>query len=370
MTANGRRVTRMSLTFLTLLAAGLARGATLPAQTCTSTGAATRTCELTASVGTLPLPGGTSVPAWTYSLAGGAPSVPGPVLIVNQGETVTVTLVNQLPVPTALLFHGQAMAPDLVGATADGGIASSTFVADSPGTFLYEAGLLPNSAPQVAMGLYGVLIVRPATAGQAYPTASSAFDDEALVVLSEVDPALNTRADPATFDMRDFAPKYFLINGKAYPETELIATGAGRRVLLRYANAGQINHSMALLGTDQRLLAVDGNPKGFESRAVAESIGTGQTLDAIALVPALAPVGSRFALYDASFTLHNDGAAGFGGMLTFLSTGPLSGGGDFGPATTAVLASPNPTDGTLAVTLSALCDNPGGACCCATPMRA
>ena len=47
------------------------------------------------------------------------------------------------------------------------------------------------------MGLYGILIVRPATAGQAYdsdPSASSAYNDEATLVLSEIDPALNNSA--------------------------------------------------------------------------------------------------------------------------------------------------------------------------------
>ncbi len=40
------------------------------------------------------------------------------------------------------------------------------------------------------------------------------------MVLSELDTALNTVATPASFDMRNFNPKYFLINGKAYPGTD------------------------------------------------------------------------------------------------------------------------------------------------------
>jgi hypothetical protein len=61
--------TRLRLSVLTLLSAGLAQAATLPAETCTSTGAGTRTCELTAGVGSLALPGGGTVPVWGYSLA-------------------------------------------------------------------------------------------------------------------------------------------------------------------------------------------------------------------------------------------------------------------------------------------------------------
>lgn len=365
--------TRLRLSVLTLLGAGLAQAATLPAETCTSTGAGARTCELTAGVGSLTLPGGGTVPAWGYSLGAGALSVPGPVLIVNQGETVTVNLTNDLPAPTSLLFHGQAMAPDQTGAPS-GGSASYQFVASAAGTFLFEAGLTPNSAHQVAMGLFGVLIVRPPPPGVtapapspttrptpdlAYAQPSSAFDDEVLVVLSELDPALNGRADPSTFDMRDFAPKYFLINGKAYPQTEPIGTAAGRRVLLRYVNAGLQSHSMSLLGLEQAVLGLDGSPKPFVSRVVAETIGAGQAVDVVTTVPAAAVTGSRFALYEASFTLHNDGAPGFGGMLTFLTTGVASP-GSAGPQTSGVTASPNPTDGSVTVTLTALITNPGG----------
>lgn len=344
-----------------LFIAGLAGAATLPDETCTSTGASSRTCSLIASVNSISLPTGATVPVWTYALAdGGVPSLPGPTLIVRQGETVTVRLENQLAEPTALFFHGQEVPPDLVGAAAHGGVSTMSFVASRPGTFLYEAGLLPNAAHQVAMGLFGVLIVRPSTLTQAYSTASSTFDDEALVVLSELDPALNQLADPSTFDLRDFSPKYFLINGKAFPQTDAIATDSGRRVLLRYVNAGLQNHSMALLGLEQRVLALDGHEKRFEGRVVAESIGTGQTLDTIATVAAGVPVGSRFALYDASFTLHNDGAPGLGGMLTFLSTGPVVA-SPTGPVASGVLASPNPTNGVAPVTLTALVSSPGGA---------
>ena len=40
------------------------------------------------------------------------------------------------------------------------------------------------------MGLAGALVVLPAD-GTAYGTAGSAYDDDAVLVLSEIDPALN-----------------------------------------------------------------------------------------------------------------------------------------------------------------------------------
>jgi len=236
------------------------------------------------------------------------------------------------------------MVPDTIGVAA-GGEKTYTFLASNPGTYLYEAGLLPNAEHQVAMGLYGALVVRPATPGQAYSDigvtpnvdegALTTYDDEAVLVISELDPALNTSLNPAAFDMRNFAPKYFLINGKVYPDTDLIASDAGRKVLLRYLNAGAKHHSMAVLGLRQNFVAKDASLlPSLSHNVVAETLAPGQTGDAIAIVPASATTASRFAVYDASLMLHNNGAPGFGGMLTFVTAG--TGAGTTGPLVTAL----------------------------------
>jgi hypothetical protein len=288
------------------------------------------------------------VPIWGYNSTNGPVTQPGgPTLIVNQGDEVTITLHNQLGESTGLLIQGQDMIPDTVGA-APGGDKSYTFTASRPGTYLYGAGLLPNAQHQAAMGLYGALIVRPATAGQAYDDPTTAYDDEAVLVLSELDPVLNTRSNPATFDMRNYNPRYFLINGQMYPNTAPIPTQAGNRVLLRYLNAGIKIHSMALLGMHQTVIAFDGSPLGASHRMVAESFGSGQTVDTIAEIPASTADGSRFAIYDGNLMLRNSNLPGFGGMLTFLavsSTPPPT--DTAGPVTSNVAYVP----GTLSATV-------------------
>ncbi len=157
-----------------------------------------------------------------------------------------------------------------------------------------------------------------------------------MLVLSEIDPALNTRANPATFDMRKYAPRYFLINGKAYPDTDPIPTVAGHRVLLRYVNAGNQYHSMAVLGAHQSVIALDGSPLSASRSYVAETFGPGQTSDAIVTAPA-ATADARLAVYDGSLLLHSSNTAGFGGMLTFVAAAGAGGGTDTaGPGTTNV----------------------------------
>ncbi|MCV2393291.1 multicopper oxidase domain-containing protein, partial [Actinotalea sp. M2MS4P-6] len=308
--------------------------------------------DLYAVAGSTTLPaGGQSVTVWGYSTTNAAVTAPGgPTLVVDQGDTVDITLYNELTEPTALYVGGQVMVPDRTG-VAPAGSKTYSFTADLPGTYLYEAGPVPNAEHQVAMGLYGALIVRPATAGQAYDAASTAYDDEAVLVLSEIDPALNNRADPATFDMRNYAPRYFLVNGKAYPDTDAIATQAGHTVLLRYVNAGSLYHSMAVLGADQSVIALDGNPLTYAHDYVAETFGPGQTADALVLAPnssddATVPV------YDGSLLLHNSNLAGAGGMVTFLAvTGSGAPADPIGPVTSAVALS---AGGTLSATATAL----------------
>ncbi len=308
-----------------LSGAGLAVAAVL----LTPTGAAyaDQTIDLYAETGSMTLPGSPDpVPVWGYNRDGAAVTAPGgPTLEATAGEKLTITLHNDLAEPTALLVQGQEMVPDRAGADA-ATTKSYTFTVDHAGTYLYEAGLLPNAQHQVAMGLYGVLVVRPAAAGQAYADASTAFDVESVQLLSELDPSLNAMTDPARFDMRNFAPTYFLVNGKVYPETDPITVHypatvpdpAEQHVLLRYVNAGISYHSMGVLGAHQRVIALDGSQLGSRSReVVAETFGPGQTADTLVTVP-VAEHASTLAVYDANLSLRNSKAAGFGGMLSTL----------------------------------------------------
>ena len=82
--------------------------------------------------------------------------------------------------------------------------------------------------------------------------------------------------------MNDYLATYWLINGKAYPDTAGITAGAGQRVLLRYLNAGYDNTSMSLLGMHQKVLARDSNLLNNPFAAGAETIPAGGTEDAIA----------------------------------------------------------------------------------------
>jgi FtsP/CotA-like multicopper oxidase with cupredoxin domain len=329
-------------------------------QSITITAGSSSAFDLYAVTGTTTLPGSITVPVWGYTLgsAGVITKPGGPVLIVNQNALVTITLHNNLSETTALLFQGQKMIPDTTGASA-GGTHVYTFTASQPGTFLYEAGLIPGSQHQVAMGLYGTLIVRPADgASQAYAnslTSNTAFDAEQVLMLSELDVDLNN--NPAGFDMRNYSPEFYLINGKAYPSTDPISVAAGNKVLLRYVNAGLQAHAMTTLGLTQSIIGQDGSAYKYSRSVVSETIATGQTLDTIVTVGVN---GSNYPIYDASLFLRNNTGAGLGGMLSTLTVGtvtpPPPPSDTTGPVASALSATPNPTSGSDVIVTASISD--------------
>ena len=331
------------LLVLAMIAAGLMYGGS-------AASAATVSINLCALPGNATLTGAVNVPIWGFATtttpgdcSTATASLPGPqldmTLSATETTTVTFNITNALPAGHSITF-------DIPGITFDAGpadIASGTTgsrsftapvsppvsppapgAANGPGTYLYGSG--GDGGRQQAMGLYGALIVRPSTAGQAYESAATAYDVEAPLVLSAVDPAFNNAGDPMTFNMYTYRATYWLINGKAYPDTTGITAAAGQRVLLRYLNAGYDNTTMMLLGMHEHVVAKDAWPLNSAYDASADTIPAGATEDAIATVPAGGgPSGSGFPLFNRQLHLTNGDQSGQspsppagGGMLTFI----------------------------------------------------
>jgi FtsP/CotA-like multicopper oxidase with cupredoxin domain len=288
--------------------------------------------DLCASDGSITMPDGVSVPVYGYVDTGGGActtglvtSLPGPEIQVSEGTAVTINLTNALSEPTSIYFPGQSVTSTggvsgmYAQEAAAGGSVSYSFTA-SAGTHLYESGSNPQI--QVGMGLYGALIVDPATPGQAYNDANPAYsyDEEAVLVLSEIDPNLN--ANPAGFDLLDYSPTYWLINGQAYPDIPSIEAAPGARVRLRYLNAGFLQQVMSSLGAYQTVVGVDSFKVAHPNEVVAQTIPAGQTAD---LLISASTDGSNIALFNRNLRLTNGlpGAGhtapdGGGGMMTFI----------------------------------------------------
>jgi nitrite reductase (NO-forming) len=101
---------------------------------------------------------GVTYAAWTF---GG--TVPGPALHVRQGDTVDFTLVSGANIPHSMDFHAAEIAPSKYYTNVmPGDSLHYRFVARVPGAFMYHCGTAPV-AMHIANGMYGALVVDPAT---------------------------------------------------------------------------------------------------------------------------------------------------------------------------------------------------------------
>lgn len=225
----------------------LAQAGPTDGMVCTSDASPNPTFSLTTQTGYVGTPDGNVIYMWGFSAGGGAFQHPSPVLCVNEGDTVTIIVVNTLPQAISIMFPGQENVladgapaqPQFDGggvltsltnvAPANGGSVTYSFVATHPGTFVYQSGT--NPAVQVRMGLFGALVVRPA-AGQYffYNDASHsagqnsefnhAASGEIMILQSEIDPALNQAVERGqTFNLNNYHPRYWMINGRGFPDT-------------------------------------------------------------------------------------------------------------------------------------------------------
>jgi FtsP/CotA-like multicopper oxidase with cupredoxin domain len=270
------------------------------------------TFDLQATSGYILTPDGNSVFMWGYGPNSGAFQMPGPVLCVNQGQTVTVNLTNNLPEPVSIVFPGQQNVQASVGPGTQaglltrealpGGTVTYTFTASQPGTYLYESGTQPHK--QVHMGLYGVLVVRPTMgANFAYNNASTQFVGEFLLVLHEIDPDLHRAVELGQpFDQTTRHDRYWTINGRSMPDllldnsspllpeqpysalVRVEAQDPGNpnpdRILVRYANAGTVNHPFHPHGNHLKAIAKDGRLlNGAAMETFTRTIAAGETFD-------------------------------------------------------------------------------------------
>ena len=257
--------------------------------------AGSATFDLQTTAGYIQSPEGNSLFMWSYAPNPGFFQSPGPILCVEEGDTVTINLTNNLPEPSSIIFPGQTGVTPTGGtaglltneAAASGGTVSYSFTAEEPGTYIYESGTFQHR--QVHMGLYGAIIVRPAMgANFAYNDADTQFDpdQEYLLLMHEIDPNLHRAVELGQpFDVTTRHDRYWTINGRGFPDVLLDngypllpnqPYGALVRVnaedpdlnpnalpaLVRYANPGTVSHPFHPHGDHLDVIAQDGRLLG------------------------------------------------------------------------------------------------------------
>ena len=150
---------------------------------------------------------GVKYSAWAW--AGGAP---GPVIHVQQGQLVKITLTNEGAIPHSVDFHAARIAPDKAfGDVMPGESVSYTFRANDPGVFMYHCGTKPVLM-HIANGMYGAIVVEPK------PGVMPHADRNYVLVASEWYLSTDGLSQPAQFNMAKAharQPDWMTFNGYA-----------------------------------------------------------------------------------------------------------------------------------------------------------
>ena len=243
--------------------------------------------------------------AFVRSGGGGGPRVPGPVLRVRQGDTVTIRVTNQRPEPHGFEIGGISRSRMTIGPSRT---TSVTFTAPLAGTYLYHDASHASRHLYRLLGLHGAFIVHPRDgrtasgsrtpyslerlgADPGAPKVASVFDalgttarfpggkwvpcgldaefstQERIWLFNQIDPRLNALIRPSGVQTSSlaasnqaivaaFTPRYFTINGRSGFDVSspseapdvVISNYIGEPTLIRTLNAGLCHHATHIHG--------------------------------------------------------------------------------------------------------------------------
>ncbi len=189
---------------------------------------------------------------------------PGPILEAHAGDTVRLTLINELAGPTNLHYHGLHISPEVDNVFRDVPAGEQyTYEFQIPEnhpavTGWYHPHYHSKVAPQVFGGLAGPLIVR----GELDNISELQQAEEALLVLQDVDPRVQADSEslPTLAERWGREGNLLLANGQLNPVIGLPQSGLLRLRLVN-ASASRIyqlqlrEHPWYLMATDRGAIA-------------------------------------------------------------------------------------------------------------------
>lgn len=202
-------------------------------------------------------------------------SIPSPIMWADQGDRLYVTLINLgMPVshledPHTIHLHGAHVAtqidgfpetsfsvPMWMGPNETPPTATYYFMPEHPGTYMYHCHV--EASEHVQMGMYGALVIYPSELSLeeasikmdscgywrykgeiqeqipryasyrqfAYNDIQTYYDKEYVMLLSDIDlkwhQTVQTTVETGiSFNASDFKPDFWLVNGRAFPDTLL-----------------------------------------------------------------------------------------------------------------------------------------------------
>lgn len=287
---------------------------------------------------------GKQVIAKAYGFNG---DTPGPTLVFNQGDYVEITVINKLPEPTAIHWHG-VVVPNSQDGVPEVGEPTPLIhpgeaytyryqITQEPGTHMYHSHVDIKSE---MLGLVGGFIILPGRNGRNRHDRDNDggeevhADKDVIIWLhswampqdmqgpelknrpytgSPTDTVNSVDAEPDWFsNMLNF----FTMNGKAYPSTEPLSIRLGETMRVRFYNIALQPHPIHFHGQNFLHIAEDGVNLKMPQTLNTITVAPGKTQDILITGknPGIWPLHCHVAHHQT-----NNFSSGFGGMATVVT---------------------------------------------------
>ena len=237
---------------------------------------------------------------------------PGPLLRFNEGQPVTIDIINDTSTPEQLHWHGQIVPVDVDGAAEEGtpyvpahGQRRIAFTPRPSGLRFYHTH--NRAGADLSAGQYsgqvGPVYIKP-------KSDPGRYDREVFLTLKEFQPTLSRGGDMAMDFLSPSAPvralqeqgesamraslakgaakgyevgyEVFTINGRMLGHGEPVRVKPGERVLFHVLNASATEiRSLALPGHSFQVIALDGNPVPSPAKVPVLWLGTAERISAV-----------------------------------------------------------------------------------------
>ncbi|OQK17718.1 copper oxidase [Methyloprofundus sedimenti] len=257
-----------------------------------------REFELVAKQGTWSIVPPYTTSVWTYN-----GTIPGPVIRIKLGDTLKLTLKNELSQPTTIHWHGVRVPNAMDGVPGvtqppiqPGDSFTYQFTPKDAGTFWFHPHI--NAAEQIERGLHGVLIVEDPSEPVYSQDLVWVLDDWLFTNGGEIYSKFVTRHDLA-HDGR--WGNLLTVNGKYQPTVKV---KAGERIRIRMINVanGRV-FKPVFEQLSPAVIAVDGMLAKAPFALQQFFVAPGNRVDLDIIIPQTA-AGKTFVLQDA-FTRNN-----------------------------------------------------------------
>lgn len=242
---------------------------------------ATKYFELVAEPVQRELLPGLFIRGWGYN-----GSIPGPTIQVYPGDYVNIRVINRLPEPTSIHWHGLDI-PNVMDGVPE--VEPSPKIdpnhyfdyyfqiTNPPGTHMYHTHF--HTAKQEMMGLGGTFIIL-----DPYESRSDIQRDYFLMLQEfRVKGLKEGEVKPGVYEIDPFAhnSNFFTINGRSFPFASPLLVRYGERVRVWLGKIAEAAHPFHIHGHQVFITATDGNkiPEQNQIKKNTVLVASGETYD-------------------------------------------------------------------------------------------